>query len=419
MNGTASPTDQLSYPSSTIVTCNAGHTTVAGDPYGAATYSVSCGSDGKLSYTSVSCAPFSDELFHHCVSDGTHCAPDTCCAGYVGSGGQTFPCADADPSNHGCETSRNMNMYNASNMKFSNLAYDLMTKAAPETVDRTGELRVTEALWYGGKAYDLLLQSVDDDGNVVTTSTIVKTFRTEQVFSLVMDHNTEQNVRFSLASTGTTNTVTMPEMTLTLLDIDCHNDRWSICETIVTEDHDEYIKGEQVNVIQNGSEILAHANSHLNGEGNPQSTDLTDEQKDHALTLVFPQQVVVDHQICHRQRWRLDESHYVLQGSRHRGGRSRPASSTCPRPPGSIPPTECAEAPSCVPVSCLPEARANSTPSPPPVWWLLVVVETWTCKQGVLPRRHTDWKYFLRTSVPCDWFVRTAGSGGSLGLHRY
>ena len=91
-----------SYPSSTTVTCNTGHTTVEGDPNGASTYSVSCGSDGSLSYTSVSCAPISSELRHYCVSDGTHCSANVCCAGFSGSGGHTFPCVDADPSNHGC-----------------------------------------------------------------------------------------------------------------------------------------------------------------------------------------------------------------------------------------------------------------------------------------------------------------------------
>ena len=38
---------------------------------------------------------------------------------------------------------------------------------------------------------------------------------------------------------------------------------------------------------QNGAEIQAHADSHLNGEGIPQFANQTDEQKDHVLTLVF------------------------------------------------------------------------------------------------------------------------------------
>ena len=46
------------------------HTSV--DPHG----SVSRGSDGNLSYTSVSCSPISSVLRHYGVSDGTHCSAD-------------------------------------------------------------------------------------------------------------------------------------------------------------------------------------------------------------------------------------------------------------------------------------------------------------------------------------------------------
>ena len=41
------------------------------------------------------------------------------------------------------------------------------------------------------------------------------------------------------------------------------------------------------NVFQTGAEIQAHADSHQNGEGNPQSSNQTDQQKEHVLTLVF------------------------------------------------------------------------------------------------------------------------------------
>ena len=42
--------------------------------------SVSCSSDGNLSYTYVSRAQISSEVRHYCVSDGTHCSADVCCA---------------------------------------------------------------------------------------------------------------------------------------------------------------------------------------------------------------------------------------------------------------------------------------------------------------------------------------------------
>ena len=67
------------------------------DPRGASKYSVSRGSDGNLWYTSVSCAQMSSELRLYCVSDGTHCSADVSVAsGFSGSGGHTFPRADAD-----------------------------------------------------------------------------------------------------------------------------------------------------------------------------------------------------------------------------------------------------------------------------------------------------------------------------------
>ena len=50
-------------------------------------------------------------------------------------------------------------------------------------------------------------------------------------------------------------------------------------------------------------------------------------------------------------------------------------------------------------MSCFPEARANSNPSSSSSEDFL----------GHL-RRHTDWTYSLRSSAPCDRFVRTAGS---------
>ena len=75
-----------------------------------------------------------------------------------------------------------------------------------------------------------------------------------------------------------------------------------ICETIVTEDHDEYFKGEQLHVMQNGAE-LPLADSPLDGEGYPSSAEQADEQKDLALSLVFFLQVVVDHQHGHRGSW--------------------------------------------------------------------------------------------------------------------
>ena len=42
-----------------------------------------------------------------------------------------------------------------------------------------------------------------------------------------------------------------------------------------------------VNLIQNGDELQGLADSPLDGEGNPQSAEQADEQKDHAYIVVF------------------------------------------------------------------------------------------------------------------------------------
>ena len=54
-----------------------------GDPHGASFFSVSGGSDGNLSYHSVSCAQISSEVHLYCVFDETHSSADVCCAGFL------------------------------------------------------------------------------------------------------------------------------------------------------------------------------------------------------------------------------------------------------------------------------------------------------------------------------------------------
>ena len=53
---------------------------------------------------------------------------------------------------------------------------------------------------------------------------------------------------------------------MTMLDIDCLKDD-ETCKILVTEDHNEHIAGDEVNVVQEGTKITATAKSHLNGEG--------------------------------------------------------------------------------------------------------------------------------------------------------
>jgi len=73
---------------------------------------------------------------------------------------------------------------------------------------------------------------------------------------------------------------------MTMLDIDCF-EHGKTCEILATEDHNEYIAGDDVNVVQEGTKITETAKSYLIGEGNPETTDMTDAQKSHSLTLGF------------------------------------------------------------------------------------------------------------------------------------
>ena len=53
---------------------------------------------------------------------------------------------------------------------------------------------------------------------------------------------------------------------MTMLDIDCF-EHGKTCEILATEDHNEYIAGDDVNVVQEGTKITETAKSYLIGEG--------------------------------------------------------------------------------------------------------------------------------------------------------
>ena len=60
-----------------------------------------------------------------------------------------------------------------------------------------------------------------------------------------------------------------------------------VSETVTTQGQDRYLPGENVEVAVSGSQITAYGTTHLNGEGNPENTSLTEERKRHFLTLDF------------------------------------------------------------------------------------------------------------------------------------
>lgn len=67
------------------------------------------------------------------------------------------------------------------------------------------------------------------------------------IFTLELNNETEQKISVSFVRTGTEVVVTFSEVYLTVLDIDCLKED-VVRETIYTEDHDTYLKGDKVKV---------------------------------------------------------------------------------------------------------------------------------------------------------------------------
>ena len=102
--------------------------------------------------------------------------------------------------------------------------HDLMTTSAPNGVARTGEVRFTKALWHDGYALDMILQAVDDDGNAISDSKIAVVKSKGDIFTL------------SFVLTGTEIVITLPEMYISVLDIDCHRN-YKVCVIVVAREY--------------------------------------------------------------------------------------------------------------------------------------------------------------------------------------
>ena len=174
---------------------------------------------------------------------------------------------------------------NSSIMHFT-LDYDKMTESVMESVERTGEIRFTEVLWQDGYALDMILQAVDDEGSEMVDSPVRSVTDLDSIFTLALDKQKEQKIRVSFVLTGTEVVVTLSEVYLTVLDIDCFYQDVA-CETIYTEDHDTYKSGSKVKVEESGGGIKAYVSEHVDGANNPNGTSLTEDQENYALTLGF------------------------------------------------------------------------------------------------------------------------------------
>ena len=62
--------------------------------------------------------------------------------------------------------------------------------------------------------------------------------------------------------TVTETVVTLPEVYLTVLDIDCFDDLSGACETISSDDHYSYLKGDNVWVEESAEGIKVYASMH-------------------------------------------------------------------------------------------------------------------------------------------------------------
>ena len=138
-----------------------------------------------FSKTSDECGLFGPLEIHYCVSDGSRCNRNVCCAGYSGRG-----CGNADLNFTGCATSINYNLYNSSIMHFT-LDHDEMSESVKESVERSGDILFIGVFWKDGYALDMVLQAVDSEGNEMVNSTVRSVTDSDSIFTLGLDKSKE------------------------------------------------------------------------------------------------------------------------------------------------------------------------------------------------------------------------------------
>lgn len=376
-HGDITPGGEVFFPASTSVTCHRGHTTQPGDVHGATSYSLACDASGLFSYTSAGCNISNPVETHYCVSDGSRCNGNVCCAGYAGSHGKTFPCGNADPSFSGCGSPDNYNSFNSSLMAF-NTDYDHLTILSRVTTGiDTGEIRFKRTVWHDGYALDMIIQAVDDDGNAKRGNNIDLLHSFGDVFILIFPTAGEWNLRFSFVLTGTQTVITLPEVFFSVLDLDCHKSGVA-CETVTTRDQDMYLAGDNLVAVVQDDELRAY--SRTDKCVDPRSTLLTEEQKKHALTLGFQNRTSFVLRIVVLAVG--GERNFWFGGIGNQQWADVEAAKSTSEPLLDLAPVACPEPQLCHPISCgVPVARENSNPSSTSAV-MYSAIETWTCLPG-------------------------------------
>jgi len=222
-----------------------------------------------------------------CVGSNQPCEGNSCCPGFTGSLGRTFPCPTAEDSVHDCDVDVRYDLYNASLMDFTHVAVDQLSA---ET-DGTGEAVITEIGWWMGQRLDLYIQSVNEFGE--------RTPLPENAFKALKPQENGRLLRFDFLAEasgtfrfffgswedGIWTSLVMPWTTITLMDIDCG--RRSNCETVTSADHVKYDAGDQVRVSVEGNSTVFRDMLVSGAGNNPTSVVLTEEQQSIAVALYF------------------------------------------------------------------------------------------------------------------------------------
>ena len=125
------------FQSSLTVMCNPGDATVTGLARGAARYSVSCGASGQWSYTSHWCAPSVPAS----VVQGTSAVT----AGLFVRGRRVQYQHLRDDATR--------EFVQRAHLVLSTLIYDVLAESTPTAITSTGEMRLSDALWYDGQPF--------------------------------------------------------------------------------------------------------------------------------------------------------------------------------------------------------------------------------------------------------------------------
>jgi len=172
---------------------------------------------------------------------------------------------------------------------FSNIVYD---RLSAQTAGNDGEALMHGVAYWSGQRLDLKVQAVNDDGS--------RTSLDEHTFKAIKPDESGSLLRFDFWGSaharlkfvwgvyedGDWTPITLPWLTITLMDFDCGSSR-SECERVTSAEHSYYEAGDRVDVHVQGSDTVFDDTMISNAENNPHSVVLTDVQKSISAGLVF------------------------------------------------------------------------------------------------------------------------------------